>query len=61
MNNDAIIEYGVVINIVVGPLPNEIPGVTIGEYPVAIGDTYEDGVFYREGQIVTLTAESPTE
>lgn len=57
MSNYAIIEHGVVINIVVGPLPNEIPGVAIGEYPIAIGDSYADGVFYREN--VRIAPEEP--
>ena len=45
----AIIENGVVANIVVGPLPDAIAGVAIGDYPVAIGDSYLDGVFLRDG------------
>jgi len=57
----AIIENGLVTNLVVGPLPNALSGIYIGEYPVAIGDSYLDGVFYRDGQVVTLAAESPTE
>ena len=44
----AIIENGVVVNIVVGPLPDAIAGVAIGNYPVAIGDAYLDGVFLRD-------------
>lgn len=50
----AIIENAVVANIVVGPLPDAIAGVAIGDYPVAIGDAYLDGVFFRDG--VALSA-----
>ena len=44
----AIIENGIVTNIVVGPLPDALSGIAIGDYPVAIGDGYENGDFYRE-------------
>ena len=50
----AIIEGAMVTNIVVGPLPDAIAGVAIGNYPVAIGDRYQDGVFLRDG--VALSA-----
>ena len=55
----AIIKNGLVTNIVVGPLPDALSGIDIGEYPVAIGDLYEDGVFYRDGLAVLATPEEP--
>ena len=53
----AIVENNVVANIVVGPMPDAIAGIAIGDYPVAIGDRYEDGIFLRDGAPV-LPAES---
>ena len=53
----AIIENGLVVNIIVGPLPNGMSGVPLGERPVAIGDAYEDGVFLRNEQAVLTEAE----
>ncbi len=54
--NYAIIENGVVTNIIVGPLPDGMEGVALGDRPVAIGDAYADGVFTRGGEPV-LTPE----
>ena len=54
--NYAIIESGTVVNIIVGPLPLGMEGVSLGERPVAIGDAYSNGVFLRDGQPV-LTSE----
>ena len=48
----AIIEGAMVTNIVVGPLPDAIAGVAIGNYPVAIVDRYEGGIFLRDGSPV---------
>lgn len=51
--NYALIENGVVTNIIwlypgnASDFPHAVP---CGEYPVAIGDTYTDGVFYRDGE-----------
>lgn len=48
----AIIENGVVTNLVIGPLPNNISGIAIGSLSVAIGDLYQGGVFLRDGVAV---------
>lgn len=53
----AIIEAGVVINVIVGPLPDGMDGVALGDRPVAIGDSYTDGVFTRNGEPVLTPAE----
>lgn len=53
----AIIENGVVANVIVGPLPNGMDGVALNGRPVAIGDTYADGVFTRGGETVLTYAE----
>ena len=55
--NYAIIENGAVTNIIVGPLPLGMEGVSLGERPVAIGDAYSNGVFLRDGQPVLTNAE----
>ena len=55
--NYAIIENGMVVNIIVGPLPVGMDGVALVERPVSIGDTYEGGVFMREGEVVLTDAE----
>ena len=57
--NYALIENGVVTNIIwlYETNADEFPGaVKLGERQVEIGDTYEDGRFYRDGAEV-LTAE----
>jgi hypothetical protein len=54
----AIIENGIVTNIVIGPLPDALSGIAIGDYPVAIGDGYENGDFYRDGIPVIPVEES---
>lgn len=57
--NYALIENGIVTNIIwlYETNADEFPGaVKLGERQVEIGDTYEDGRFYREGTEV-LTAE----
>lgn len=58
--NYALIEDGVVANIIyLHPMnADEFPdAVEIGDVPVQIGDTYADGVFYRDGEKVLTTAE----
>jgi hypothetical protein len=55
--NFAIIENGFVVNIIVGPLPSGMDGISIGDKPVAIGDQYADGVFTREGVEIVTPAE----
>ncbi|MBR4929747.1 MAG: hypothetical protein IKZ00_02990 [Bacteroidaceae bacterium] len=54
----ALIENGVVANIIwlypqnADDFPNAVP---MGDIPAGIGDTYEDGVFYRNGErVLTL-------
>lgn len=55
--NDAIITNGIVTNVIVGPLPEGMEGVAVFDRPVAIGDTYVDGVFLRNGEPVLTDAE----
>lgn len=49
----AIIIDGIVKNIIIiipqsaHEFPNAVP---CGDYPVAIGDTYNDGIFYHDGE-----------
>lgn len=56
--NYALVENGVVVNVIylhpmnADDFPNAVP---IGAIPVAIGDNYENGTFYRDGEKV-LTA-----
>lgn len=57
--NYAIIENGIVTNIVwlhpSTPFPNAVP---YGDISVEIGDTYENGMFYRDGeQIVSVVGD----
>lgn len=51
--NYAIIKDGVVTNIIwlspSTPFENAVP---CGEYAVNIGDTYADGKFYRNGELI---------
>lgn len=54
----ALIENGVVTNVIwlypgnASDFPNAVP---MGDIPAGIGDTYEDGVFYRNGErVLTL-------
>lgn len=57
--NYALIENGIVTNIIWMYETNaeEFPNaVKLGERQVEIGDTYEDGKFYRDG-VEVLTAE----
>ena len=55
--NYAVIENGVVVNVIVGPLPEGMEGVALNDRPVAIGDSYTDGVFTRNGEPVLTPAE----
>ena len=55
--NYAIITNGTVTNIIVGPLPNDMDGVAVFDRPVAIGDSYANGVFLRNGAPVLTDAE----
>jgi len=57
----AIIEDGIVTNVIVGPLPDGMDGVAMGDLPVVIGDSYADGVFTRDGEPVTPAAEPEAE
>jgi len=57
MNDYAIIENGFVTNVIVGPLPDGMEGIPLNGRPVAIGDTYTDGVFLRNGEPVLTEAE----
>mgnify|MGYP004513939403 FL=1 len=58
--NYAIIENGVVGNVIVLRPANagEFPGaVALHDRPVGIGDSYQDGKFYRDGEEVLTAAE----
>ena len=55
--NYAIIENGVVVNVIVGPLPEGMEGVALNDRPVAIGDSYTDGTFTRNGEPVLTPTE----
>ena len=49
----ALIENGKVINLIwlyPGNASDFPAAVPCGDYPVCIGDTYTDGVFYRDGK-----------
>lgn len=51
--NYALIENGIVRNIIwlyPGNAADFPAAVPCGDYPVSIGDTYTDGVFYRDGE-----------
>lgn len=47
--NYAIVENGIVVNIIVGPLPDGMDGVAVEDRQVSIGDRYENGEFTRSG------------
>ncbi len=56
----AVIENGTVANIIALRSANagEFPGaVALHDRPVGIGDSYQDGKFYRDGEEVLTTAE----
>lgn len=56
----ALIDNGTVVNIIylhpsnAEEFPNAIP---LDGYPVGIGDTYEDGMFYHDGVAVKMSAD----
>lgn len=58
--NYALVENGVVTNLIwlypgnAGDFPTAVP---MGDVPAAIGDTYADGVFYRDGKPVETLAQ----
>lgn len=59
--NYALIENDIVTNLIwlypsnASDFPNAVP---YDGYPVAIGDTYENGIFYRDGEKVVSYQES---
>lgn len=59
--NYALIENGIVTNVIwlypfnASDFPNAVP---MGDVPAGIGDTYEDGNFYRDGDRVLTYSES---
>ena len=58
--NYAVIENGVVSNLIwLHPMNvSDFPeAVSVGDIPVQIGDTYENGVFYRDGKKVLTASE----
>lgn len=53
--NYAFIENGVITNIIYLSSMNahEFPdAINVDQYPVGVGDTYVDGVFYRNGVVI---------
>ena len=53
--NYALIENGVIVNIIYLSRANadEFPeAVNVDSHPVGVGDTFVDGVFYRNGQVI---------
>lgn len=51
--NYAVVENGVVTNIISALPYSGIPNLVLCEgIPVHVGDTYADGVFYRDGKRV---------
>ena len=57
MNYAVLDPNGIVVNVIVGPLPEGMEGVALNDRPVAIGDSYLDGVFTRNGEPVLTSAE----
>lgn len=56
--NFAIVENGIVTNILWGLITEEYENaVQTDDRPVEIGDTYVDGKFYRNGEPVSTYAE----
>lgn len=57
----ALIETGIVTNIIeinpqnVGEFPTAV--AVVEDYPVSVGDTYENGTFYRDGEELLSYAE----
>ena len=58
--NYALIENGIITNVIwlhpgnADEFPNAVP---LEDIPAGIGDTYEDGVFYRNGERVLTASE----
>lgn len=58
--NYALIENNIITNIIwlysgnASDFPNAVP---LGDVPAGIGDTYEDGVFYRDGERILTNEE----
>ena len=58
--NYALVENGIVTNIIylhpmnASDFPNAVP---MNDYPVAIGDAYVDGKFYRNGELLKTASE----
>ena len=55
--NYAIIENNIVVNIIVGPLPNDMNGIFLGDRNVSIGDSYINNIFLHEGVPVLTSTE----
>lgn len=53
----AVIQEGVVTNVIVVAEGYTGPHVVVGDRPVAIGDTYDGAEFWRDGERVIGTAE----
>lgn len=60
--NYAVVENGIVTNIIwlypTTEFPNAVP---YGDIPVQIGDSYEDGKFYRDGELLVSPLEDMQE
>lgn len=54
----AIIDNGVVVNTIVGPLPEGINGMPVHDVPVGIGDAYSNGIFLHDGTRILTPLES---
>lgn len=51
----AIIENNVVVNLISLHASNEnefLGVIPIGDYPVTLGDVFENGMFYRNGEVL---------
>ena len=55
--NIALVENNIVVNVIVGPLPDGIAGIALNDRPVAIGDEYINGEFLRNGEPILTEAE----
>lgn len=62
--NYAIIKDGVVVNVIYlhDMNRNEFPdAIPLGDVPAGIGDTYTDGVFFRNGERLLTAAEEASQ
>lgn len=60
--NFAIVEDNIVTNIIwVYPNTTFYNAVPCNDYPVAIGDTYSNGKFYRDGKVIQTESEDMQE